>query len=95
MIFDVSERTPIKGGRGCHPLSPAVDHIDSGNPSGGYQIICYALNDVKGHLPKDCFEALVQTEPWIKLMSDWKAQSEKDNSDRDAFMRLLRPNAKK
>ena len=94
MEFDVAERTPVKGGRGCHPLSPAVDHIDPGNPSGGHQIICYALNDVKGHLPKDCFEALIRTEPWKELMKRWREQAEKNRSDRDAFMRLLRPNAK-
>jgi hypothetical protein len=91
--FDVAERTPVKGGRGCHPLSPAVDHIDPGNPRGGYQIICYALNDLKGHLPQDCFEALVRTEPWQALMAQWRDQADRDRSNRDTFMRLLRPNA--
>ena len=42
MVFDVAEGTPIAGGRGCHPLYPAVDHIHPGNPDGGYQIVCYA-----------------------------------------------------
>jgi len=63
LIFDVSERTPEKGGHGCHPLSPAVDHIDPGNPSGGFQIICYALNDLKGHPPLECFDVLRLREP--------------------------------
>lgn len=93
LLFDVKDRTPEKGGVGCHPLSPAIDHKDPGNPHGGYQIVCYALNDLKGHLPTECFEALCCTEAWRKLMSGWKAQAEKDRSDREAFRRLLRPNA--
>ena len=93
--FNVKERTPQKGGLGCHPLSPAVDHIDPGNPSGGHQIVCYALNDLKGHLPTDCFNALRKTEAWKKLMQRWKEQAERDPKDREAFRRLLRPNATK
>ena len=93
LLFDVKDRTPQKGGLGCHPLSPAIDHKDPGNPHGGYQIVSYALNDLKGHLPADCFEALCETEAWQKLMQDWKAQAEKDTTDREAFRRLLRPNA--
>jgi len=94
LIFDVKEGTPITGGEGCHPLYPAVDHIDSGNPQGGYQIVCYALNDLKGHLPVDCFEALQKTEAWKSLIRCWCQQAAKDRSDRTAFMKILRPNAK-
>lgn len=94
MVFDRSERTPVRAGRGCHPLSPAVDHVDPGNHTGPRQIICYALNDLKGHLPTDCFEALVDTKSWDRLMKAWRAQARKDWSDREAFMRLLRPSAR-
>lgn len=94
MIFNVREGTPAKGGRGCHPLYPAVDHIDPGNFDGGHQIVCYALNDLKGHLPIECFEALQKTNAWKSLMRQWRKQAEKDSTDRDAFMRFLRPNAK-
>lgn len=94
LIFDLNERTPQKGGRGCHPLSPAVDHKDPGNPDGGVQIICYDLNDLKGHLPVDLFDDLCSTESWKKLMLKWREQAEIDPSDREAFKRLLRPNAK-
>jgi hypothetical protein len=94
LLFDVNEGTPQKGGRGCHPLYPAVDHIDPGNPHGDYQIVCYALNDLKGHMPPDCFAVLSASEPWIMLMKKWKEQAEKDPRDRTALMRLLRPNAK-
>ena len=93
MIFDNNEGTPVSGGRGCHPLYPAIDHIDPGNPAGGYQIVCYALNDLKGHLPYNCFEALRSTDAWKKLMQMWVEQARKDNSDREAFRKLLRPNA--
>ncbi len=41
VICYVAERTPEKGGRGCHPLSPAVDHKDPGNQRGDFQIVCY------------------------------------------------------
>lgn len=95
MIFDTNEGTPVKGGRGCHPLYPAVDHVDPGNPVGGHQIVCYALNDLKGHIPTDCFEALSATPAWQALMLMWRDQSRKDNADREAFKRLLRPNAKR
>lgn len=94
LLFDVAEGTPKAGGRGCHPLYPAVDHIDPGNPHGGHQIVCYALNDLKGHLPFDCFEALKVTAAWKSLMAKWREQSMKDRADRESFMRMLRPNAK-
>ncbi|MBV5339536.1 MAG: hypothetical protein J0665_08245 [Deltaproteobacteria bacterium] len=93
LIFDNVEGTPITGGNGCHPLYPAVDHVDPGNPHGGHQIICYALNDVKGHLRIDCFIALSETTAWNSLMKQWKDQAVNDKTDREAFKRLLRPNA--
>jgi len=93
MEFSLPERTPESGGRGCHPLSPAVDHIDPGNPHGEVQLVCYALNDVKGHLPVECFKALQQTAPWKALMNAWMKQASLDPVDGGAFKRLLRPNA--
>ena len=93
MVFDVREGTPEKNGRGCHPLYPAVDHIDPGNRDGGVQIVCYALNDLKGHLPFDCFNALVETDAWKGLMKRWAEQAALYSGDRAAFKRLLRPNA--
>lgn len=94
MIFDNAEGTPITGGRGCHPLYPAVDHIDPGNPHGGHQIMCYALNDLKGHLPTECFNALKRTKAWRTLMAKWRRQTGRNTRNRAAFMTLLRPNAK-
>jgi len=94
MIFKVEEGTPTKGGSGCHPIYPAVDHIDPGNSDGEHQIVCYALNDLKGHLPLECFAALQNTDAWKTLMHQWREQAVKDSTDREAFMRLLRPNAK-
>ncbi len=93
MIFDKKEGTPVSGGRGCHPLYAAIDHIDPGNHAGGYQIVCYALNDLKGHLPPDCFKALSETDAWQKLMDLWRTQARKDSKDREAFRKILRPNA--
>ena len=93
MTFDVNEGRPVKGGNGCHPLYPAVDHVDPGNSNGGHQIVCNALNDLKGHLPVECFEALKKTNAWNELMKQWVAQANENRTDRDAFKKLLRPNA--
>ena len=93
MTFDVRDRTPMADGQGCHSLSPAVDHIDPGNAQSERQIVCYALNDLKGHLPVACFRALTRTKAWKQLMEEWRKQARKDRADREAFRRLLRPNA--
>jgi hypothetical protein len=87
--------TREKNGRGCHPLYPAVDHKDPGNPNGGYQIVCYALNDLKGHLPTECFKALRSTKAWKSLMQEWRAKAETGPKKREKFERLVRPNANK
>jgi hypothetical protein len=92
MIFDKRQGTPVAGGNGCHPLYASVDHKDPGNPD--CQIVCYALNDLKGHLPLDCFNALKKTHAWCKLMKRWRNQVVRNRADRRAFMRLLRPNTK-
>lgn len=93
MIFDKKEGTPRKGGPGCHPLYAALDHVDAGNPNGGFQIVCYALNDLKGHLPLECFRALTKTKAWKELMKRWADQARMDPGDREAFKRIIRPNA--
>jgi len=95
LLFDRQLGTPQKGGLGVHPLYPAVDHVECRTGEHGYQIICYALNDVKGHIPFDCFEALKRTEPWQALMSRWKSLAEIDPANREAFRMLIFPNAKR
>jgi len=92
LLFDKTQGTPQKDGLGVHPLYPAVDHIECGTGERGYQIVCYALNDVKGHLPFDCFEALARTEPWKDLMRRWSSQAASDPLNREAFRRLIFPN---
>ncbi|MBI4802764.1 MAG: hypothetical protein HY796_09615 [Elusimicrobia bacterium] len=91
MIFDKKQGTPEPGGKGCHPLYAAVDHISPENPKAGFQLICYALNDLKGHLPLTCFKALSKTKAWKELMRKWKQQAQKNPDDRDAFRNLIRP----
>lgn len=93
LLFDRANGVPQKNGYGCHPLYPAIDHKDPGNSKGGFQVVCYALNDLKGHLPLDCFNALKKTRAWCKLMRAWRLQAKKDPTDREAFRKLLRPNA--
>jgi len=94
MVFDAKEGTPVKGGKGCHPLYAALDHKNPGNLNNGFQIVCYALNDLKGPLPLDCFDALERTDAWQSLMERWRKQADIDRADREAFKCLLRPNAK-
>jgi hypothetical protein len=89
--FDKKLRTPQAGGLGCHPLSPAVDHIQCGTPKGERQIVCYALNDVKGHLPLACFKALKRTKAWKQFMGEWKLQAKKDRNNREAFTEIVFP----
>jgi hypothetical protein len=40
LLFDKDEGTPHKGGKGVHPLYPAVDHIECGNVERGCQVVC-------------------------------------------------------
>lgn len=94
LLFNVHEGTPLAGERGSHPLYPAVDHIDPGNPDGGHQIVCYALNDLKGHLPVDCFNDLVKTAAWHRLMLAWRQLASTPHATREDFYKLLRPNAR-
>lgn len=95
LLFDRELGTPLKGGLGVHPLYPAVDHIECGNQERGCQIVCYALNDVKGHLPFDCFEALRATKPWEEFMRRWRLQAENNPYNREAFTSLVFPNGNK
>lgn len=88
--FDAVGGTPIAGGLGCHPLYAALDHVAPGSDHEGYQVVSYALNDLKGHLPYDCFLALTLTTAWQRLMDAWRAQALQDPEDRESFYALLR-----
>lgn len=94
MRFDGASGT-AKSGLGCHGLYAALDHSAPGSDARGHQIVCYALNDLKGHLPYDCFLAQVQTPAWQRLMADWRRQAAKDPDDCVALYSLLRPGANK
>lgn len=95
LLFDLRLGTPVEKSQGCHPLYAAVDHIDPGSDRGGYQIVCYDLNDLKGHLPLDCFLDLCATPSWISLMAKWRSQAEANSQDREAFKKILRPKPEK
>jgi hypothetical protein len=75
---------------GCHPLYAALDHCAPGSDHEGHQIVSYALNDLKGHLPLDCFLALARTAAWQRLMGAWRQQAEDDPEDRRGFYAILR-----
>src|SRR5205823_1505688 len=88
--FDAVSGTSIAGGLGCHPLYAALDHTAPGSDHEGHQIVSYALNDLKGHLPYDCFHALAQSPAWQRLMHAWRVQEAEDTEDREGFYALLR-----
>ena len=90
MRFDSQSGTPIEGGQGCHPLYAALDHIAPGSMAGGFQIVCYDLNDLKGHLPPALFDALRNTPEWQNLMRAWNRQAEEDPDNREAFKTLIK-----
>jgi hypothetical protein len=92
LIFDSAHGGGFtRGGAGCHPLYAALDHSAPGTHVHGLQIVSYALNDLKGHLPLDCFRDLIKTPSWRRLMSAWRRQERLDVTDRTAFRALLRP----
>lgn len=88
MIFDKALGTPKTNGQGCHPLYASVDHVFPGREN-RHQLVCYDLNDLKGHLPYKVFLELKETTSWKTLMQQWKSQSEKDPTDISAFKDLL------
>ena len=81
--------TPVKGGRGCHPLYAAVDHVFPGNNK-EHQLVCYDLNDLKGPLPDRLFKVLRNSSEWKLLMQQWRSQAEKNPEAIEAFKALLR-----
>lgn len=89
MRFDASAGSPRKRGPGCHPLFASGDHCWPGCDDLGHQIVCYDLNDLKGHLPPDCFAALQATRPWKALMRRWLAQARLDPNDIGAFKAIV------
>lgn len=91
--FDSESGTPQKGGAGVHPIYAAVDHCSPGSDDAGHEIVSYDLNDLKAHLPLDCFSDLKATPSWQRLMEKWRAQATLDPHDREAFRRIRRGRA--
>jgi hypothetical protein len=90
LLFDSQSGTAQPGGRGVHPLYAAVDHSDPGNDNLGHEIVSYDLNDIKGHLPPDCFADLRHTPAWARLMRKWREQAQIDASP-EALRQIRRP----
>jgi hypothetical protein len=88
--FDAASGTSTADGTGCHPLYAALDHSAPASDAQGHQIVCFALNDLKGHLPYNLFLALVRTTEWQRLMTEWRQQADEDPDDREGFYALLR-----
>lgn len=90
MIFDKVYGNPNINKKGCHPLYAAIDHVSPGNSEYGHQLVCYDLNDLKGHLPRKVFIELQETPAWKNLMHQWRSQSENNPMDIAAFKALLK-----
>ncbi|BAQ34159.1 hypothetical protein [Dehalococcoides sp. UCH007] len=90
MIFDKAYGNPNVNKKGCHPLYAAIDHVSPGNREYGHQLVCYDLNDLKGHLPRKVFIELKDTPAWKNLMHQWRSQSENNPMDIAAFKALLK-----
>ena len=73
----------------CHPLYASVDHIKPGCDEAGFQIICFDINDLKGHMPEPLMGALEKT-PELKIfVKEWKNIAEKFPNDRRKFKKLI------
>jgi hypothetical protein len=90
MLFEKKYGNPNVNTKGCHPLYAAIDHISPSSNSYGYQIVCYDLNDLKGHLPFKVFRELELVEAWRQLMNEWRLLAEKNPMDIDGFKELIR-----
>ena len=75
---------------GCHPLYATIEHLEPKAMSHGFGIVCYHLNDVKGQLPFDCFEALRKTDAWKALMKRWNAMAKRNPHDFDGLVGTLK-----
>lgn len=88
LLFDVKNGTCKKGGSGCHPLYASVDHINPQRTDQGFQILCYDINDLKGHLPPLLFNALKQTKEWKRFIKKWRKLA-KSQGGRKIFKKLI------
>jgi hypothetical protein len=93
LFFDATSGTPVKGGPSQHPLYAVVDHCAPGSDAYGHEIVCNDLNDIKGHLPYDCFQALRRAKAWQQFILRWRQQAER-NPDRAALRALRRDECK-
>ena len=89
LIFNSEMGTSRKGGPGPHPCYAALDHTSPRSDEAGHEVVCFKLNDVKSHLPAECFRELQACESWKRLMDAWRAQAEKDINDVAGFELLL------
>ncbi|MDO8676346.1 MAG: hypothetical protein Q7K16_01705 [Candidatus Azambacteria bacterium] len=88
LFFDAKNGTPQKGGSGCHPLYASADHINPKYIDRGFQILCYDINDLKGHLPIPLFNALNQTKEWKRFIKKWETAA-KLSKNKQTFKKLI------
>jgi hypothetical protein len=90
MLFEKEYGNPNINTNGCHPLYAAIDHISPNNDIYGLQIVCYDLNDLKGHLPYKIFKELELTKAWQQLMKEWRLLAEKTPMNIGAFKEAVK-----
>ena len=83
-------RSRVYPGTGFSATSLQPSNAGYPGRENGHQLVCYDLNDLKGHLPCKVFIELQKTTTWKKLMQQWRSQSEEDPMDISAFKALLK-----
>lgn len=49
------------------------------------QIVCYAINDMKGHLPEKLFNVIIKSDVWKKFANGWKDLSVNGKDEIEKF----------
>jgi hypothetical protein len=79
MLFNKANHGTAGNGIGVHPLYATVDHIDPKNKGKmnlnieDVQLLCYAINDMKGHMPFRLFNVILKEQKeWNKFKTKWQ-----------------------
>jgi 5-methylcytosine-specific restriction endonuclease McrA len=78
MLFNKTKHGTAEPGKGVHPLYAAIDHIhpkDKGKRKPemkDIQLLCYAINDMKGHIPPRLFDLITgDNTEWKQFKRKW------------------------
>lgn len=91
LVFDKQEGTPKKG-KGCHALYASVDHIipNGDNSLENLQLVCYAINDLKGHMPNKLFSVIKNSDEWKEFKDGWQELAKSETSESKDFYKFIK-----